>query len=71
MKITDALITELIEATDRDQYGQIKIFNCTPYSLFGERQEEFIEFIKTKSKQYTLSTYGWKYGTYQAVCRKH
>lgn len=70
MKITDALITERIQATSKDQYGQIKMINCTPTALFKGQEEELINFLKNESKLYTLSTYGWGYGTYSAVCLK-
>jgi hypothetical protein len=67
--ITDSLIKQRIEATSRDQYGQIKIINCTPSALFQGRESEVIEHLKS-SVAYKLDTYGWKYGTYKAITRR-
>jgi len=69
MKITDELITEAIENTSRDQYGQTITMNKQVNRLFPDNIEEVEEYLKT-SKRYTTATYGWKYGTYVAICER-
>jgi hypothetical protein len=69
--ITDELITAKINATPRDQYGQIQRINCTIKSLFPDRVEEATEFINTKSKKYAIYHYANKYFSYYAIGLKH
>ena len=68
--LTDEIIDVAIKMANKDQYGQTPIFNKTIQNLFpNENIDDVIEYLKT-SKKYTLSTYGFKYGTYKAITLK-
>jgi len=67
MIITDKIIDEAIKKAGKDQYGQTKIINLQIECLFPNNIVEVREYLKV-SKKYMLSTYGWKYGTYKAIC---
>lgn len=67
MKITDEIIEAAIKNANKDQYGQIPTMEKTIGRLFpNEDREEVKKHLETSPK-YRLSTYGWKYGTYQAI----
>ena len=68
--ITDELITAKINATHRDQYGQIQRINCTVKNLFPDMVEEVTEFINTKSEKYAIYHYASRYFTYYAISLK-
>lgn len=67
--ITDLLIEQRINNTNRDRYGQISIRNCTPRDLFPGHENEIIEYLKT-SQKYMLSTYGGSLGSYKAITKR-
>lgn len=65
--INDEIIANAIKNAGKDQYGQTPIINKQICSLFPNEDEKMIvDYLKT-SKKYCLSTYGWRYGTYQAI----
>lgn len=65
--INDEIIENAIKNAKKDQFGQTPISGKTISALFPNEDKEIIaEYLKT-SEKYCLSTYGWKYGTYQAI----
>ena len=67
--INDKLIADAISKTDKDQYGQLKQGNCMAGQLFPDKEirDLVVDFIKSGKSKYRLQTYGWAYGTYQAI----
>ena len=67
--INDQLIADAISKTDKDQYGQLRQMNCMPSQLFPDKEirDLVIDYIKSGKSKYRLQTYGWTYGTYQAI----
>jgi hypothetical protein len=51
--------------TTTDQYGQVKVIDV--HFLFGKRTEECLEYLRENKKLLEVSTYGWRYGTYQGI----
>jgi len=68
--ITDEMISDAIKNAPKDQYGQTKVMDKQIARLFPDNVKEVEEHLKT-SKKYMLSTYGWTYGTYKAICLRH
>jgi 5-methylcytosine-specific restriction endonuclease McrBC regulatory subunit McrC len=69
--ITDQMIAEAIENSPRDQYGQIIMMDLQIKRLFPDLDEEEVKKHLETSEMYQLSTYGWKYGTYKAICKRY
>lgn len=67
----DLLISEAIEKSDKNQYGQYVTFEMTVYNLFRSKNEEFREKIKAHLKsgnsKYVLQCYGSNLGTFYAI----
>lgn len=68
--ITDADIQQAINDAPKDQYGQVRIVDLQPSRLFPNRINECIVCLRN-SEKYMLSTYGYKYGTYKAICLRY
>ncbi len=67
--INDQLIAEAISKTDKDQYGQTRQMDCMPSQLFPDKEvrDLVIKYLKSGESKYRLQTYGWTYGTYEAI----
>ena len=67
--INDELIAEAIKRVDKDQYGQTRQFDCTPYDLFPDKElrDLVVEYLESGKSKYRLQTYGWRYGTFKAI----
>jgi hypothetical protein len=69
--INDDFIKSAIENADRDQYGQVKQSECTPFFLFKDKEvrELVVEYLKSGKSRYKLQTYGGRFGTYEAISK--
>jgi hypothetical protein len=59
-------LVEMHSNCTTDQYGQIQKFYFSLDSLFGEKTEEVLEFVK-ENPIIEVSTYGGASGIYKAV----
>jgi len=58
-------LMEMYKDVTTDKYGQVSIFNFRP-SLFGDKEEEVIEYCSKHKGILQFSTYGNRYMTYTA-----
>jgi hypothetical protein len=67
--INDQLIADAISKTDKDQYGQTRQMDCMPSQLFPDKEvrDLVIKYLESGESKYRLQTYGWRYGTYEAI----
>ena len=48
-----------------DRYGQVDTLRL--YSVFGERQQEVLEYVEGDDSLISVSTYGGRLGTYKGI----
>jgi hypothetical protein len=58
-------LVEMYKTTTTDKYGQVAIFYHR-LSLFGEKQQEVMDYCKANKGILQFSTYGGSIGTYTA-----
>ena len=66
-EIMEAMLKYVTNA-NADGYGQLKTMSVN--SVFGNRTKEFLEYLE-KDPFIRVSTYGWRYGTYQGIGGLH
>jgi hypothetical protein len=62
-KIKEAMVNYCKECSS-DRYGQMGTIDV--YIVFKDTTKEVLEYLKI-NKLINVSTYGWKYGTYQGI----
>jgi len=71
MKLTDEFIKQRFDSiTDRDGYGQRRIFDQRINAILPEFSEDEIKDFCRTSKNWAVGLYGGRVGTYYAIVKR-